>query len=210
MRMLSRKRQRERRLRHKLRPRARYGSITCKSETKKGNFQRRKRLRDHMPQLPELASSIEAYVRALAPRPSCITSSNPWTAAVATRLGIPYGPWCFFSLEADERGLFERIAASDDQEEHDPGCERLPRGGHAQGRRRGREHVPRFLELEAPFVACYNYKASLRKPVWTVGPLSLVNRDAEATASPGKSAAVNQKGGHGVAGPAGTVPGSVV
>ncbi|TVU32998.1 hypothetical protein EJB05_24767, partial [Eragrostis curvula] len=51
--------------------------------------------------------------------------------------------------------------------------------------------VNTFLDLEAPFVACY--EAALRKPVWTVGPLSLVNRDADAAASRGRLAAANRK-----------------
>jgi hypothetical protein len=47
--------------------------------------------------------------------------------------------------------------------------------------------VNTFLDLEAQFVL--RYEAALGKPVWTLGPLSLCNRDAEATASRGKVAA---------------------
>ncbi|CAD6251465.1 unnamed protein product [Miscanthus lutarioriparius] len=64
----------------------------------------------------KLAGPLQAYLRALALRPSCIISdwSNPWTAGVARRLGIPrlffHGPSCFYSLcdlNAIDHGLRE-------------------------------------------------------------------------------------------------------
>ncbi|XP_062221239.1 UDP-glycosyltransferase 73E1-like [Phragmites australis] len=171
--------------------------------------------------LRELAGPFDAYVRALAPRPSCIISDwcNPWTAGVASGLGIPrlffYGPSCFFSLcdlKATEHGLHERIAAGDDREQYvvpgvpvpvkvtkatapgfltHPGCEMFRYESIEAMRTADGVVVNTFLDLEAQFVACY--ETALGKPVWTVGPLSLVNRDLEATASLGKTVAVNQQ-----------------
>ncbi|GJN19298.1 hypothetical protein PR202_gb06559 [Eleusine coracana subsp. coracana] len=175
--------------------------------------------------LRELAGPFEAYVRALAPRPSCIISDwcNPWTADVATRLGIPrlffHGPSCFFSLcdlNADLHGLHERIAADEQQERFvvpgkmpvrvevskttplgfftEPMCERLREEAVAAMRTADGVVVNTFMDLEAQFVACY--EAALGKPVWAVGPLSLASRDdAEAAASRGNkaAAAVNAK-----------------
>ncbi|KAL6604463.1 hypothetical protein ACP70R_042890 [Stipagrostis hirtigluma subsp. patula] len=171
--------------------------------------------------LRELAGPFDAYVRALAPRPCCIVADwcCPWTAAVATSLGTPrlffHGPPCFFSLcdlSATEHGLHGQIAAGDDQEQHlvpgmpvpvrvtkgtatgffnSPGCETLREEAMAAMRTADGAVVNTFMELEAQFVACY--EAALGKPVWTVGPLSLVNRDGEATASRGKMAAVDQQ-----------------
>ncbi|KAL6888273.1 hypothetical protein ACP4OV_009299 [Aristida adscensionis] len=171
--------------------------------------------------LRELAGPFEAYVRALAPPPSCIVADwcNPWTAGVATSLGIPriffHGPSCFFSLcelNAADHGLHEQIAAGDDDEQHVvpgmpvpvkvtkatapgffvyPGCEALRDEAMAAMRTADGAVVNTFLDLEAQFVACY--EAALGKPAWTVGPLCLVNRDAEATASRGNVAAAGDQ-----------------
>ncbi|KAL6888278.1 hypothetical protein ACP4OV_009304 [Aristida adscensionis] len=171
--------------------------------------------------LRELAGPFDAYVRALAPPPSCIVADwcSPWAAGVATSLGIPrlffHGPPCFFSLcdlNATAHGLYEQMAAGDDNERHlvpgipvplqvtkstelgfyvRPGLERLRDEAMAAMRTADGAVVNTFLDLEAQFVACY--EAALGKPVWTVGPLCLVNRDAEATASRGDMAAGAQQ-----------------
>ncbi|KAF8769688.1 hypothetical protein HU200_006294 [Digitaria exilis] len=51
--------------------------------------------------------------------------------------------------------------------------------------------VNTFVELEHQFVECY--EKALGKPVWTLGPLSLCNRDAEAMATRGKTATVGKE-----------------
>ncbi|KAF0935106.1 hypothetical protein E2562_030393 [Oryza meyeriana var. granulata] len=170
-----------------------------------------------------LDAPFEAYVRALEPRPSCVISDwcNTWTAGVARSLGIPrlffHGPSCFYSLcdlNAVVHGLHEQIAAADDddQETHvvpgmpvcvtvtkgtapgfynAPGCEELRDEAIEAMLTADGVVVNTFLDLEAQFVACY--EAALGKPVWTVGPLCLHNRDDEAMASCGSAGAVDQR-----------------
>jgi hypothetical protein len=167
--------------------------------------------------LRELAGPFDAYVRSLAPRPSCIVSDwcNPWTAAVATSLGIPrlffHGPSCFFSLcelLAANHGLHERIAAGGDDDKHavpgmpvpvtvtkanvpgfliHPLVEELRAEAMDAMRTADGVVVNTFSDIEGKFLECY--EAALGKPVWAIGPLSLSNRDAEATASRGRMAA---------------------
>ncbi|KAG8070345.1 hypothetical protein GUJ93_ZPchr0006g41095 [Zizania palustris] len=167
---------------------------------------------------------FEAYVRGLAPRPSCIISDwcSPWTAGVARSLGIPrlffHGPPCFYSLcelNATVHGLREQIAAAgDDQETHVvpgmPVCVKVtkvtaPGFYNAPGFETLRDEameamftadgavVNTFLDIEAQLVACY--EAALGKPVWTLGPLFLHNRDDKAMALCGISSttAVDQR-----------------
>ncbi|RLM78894.1 hypothetical protein C2845_PM12G06280 [Panicum miliaceum] len=171
--------------------------------------------------LPDLAGPFEAYVRALAPRPSCIIADwcNPWTAGVAKSLGIPrlffHGPSCFFSLcdlQAANHGLHERIAAGGDEDQHavpgvpvpvtvtkatapgflnHPATEVLRDEAMEAMRTADGVVVNTFLDLEAQFVACY--EAALGTPVWVVGPLSLCNRDVESTASRSKTAAAGRQ-----------------
>ncbi|VAI45319.1 unnamed protein product [Triticum turgidum subsp. durum] len=163
--------------------------------------------------LRELAGPFEAYVRALVPRPSCIISDwcNSWTADVATCLGIPrlffQGPSCFFSLcdlNAAAHGLHERIAAAEDREPHvvpsmsvsvkvgngrphgfftSPGCKELRHDAVAAMRTSHGVVINTFLDLEEKSVACY--EAALGKPVWTLGPFCLHNRDGEDRTSRG-------------------------
>ncbi|BAF08166.2 UDP-glycosyltransferase 73C3 [Oryza sativa Japonica Group] len=161
-----------------------------------------------------LDAPFEAYVRALERRPSCIISDwcNTWAAGVAWRIGIPrlffHGPSCFYSLcdlNAVVHGLHEQIVADDEQETTyvvprmpvrvtvtkgtAPGFFNFP--GYEALRDEAIEAmlaadgvvVNTFLDLEAQFVACY--EAALGKPVWTLGPLCLHNRDDEAMASCG-------------------------
>ncbi|EAZ22166.1 hypothetical protein OsJ_05829 [Oryza sativa Japonica Group] len=132
---------------------------------------------------------------------------------LARSLGIPrlffHGPSCFYSLcdlNAVVHGLHEQIAAAadaDDEQEtyvvpgmpvrvtvtkgtvpgfyNAPGCEALRDEAIEAMLAADGVVVNTFLDLEAQFVACY--EAALGKPVWTLGPLCLHNRDDEAMAS---------------------------
>ncbi|TVU32999.1 hypothetical protein EJB05_24768, partial [Eragrostis curvula] len=170
--------------------------------------------------LQKLAGPLEAYLRAQKRRPSCIISDwcNPWTAGVARRLGIPrlffHGPSCFYSLcdlNAAAHGLHEQTVAADEQEKfvvpgmpvrvevtkatapgffNSPGWEVIREEAMDAMRTADGAVVNTFLDLEDQFVECY--EAALRKPVWTLGPLCLCNRDAEAMASRGNKPDVQQ------------------
>ncbi|KAG0532278.1 hypothetical protein BDA96_04G094500 [Sorghum bicolor] len=162
-----------------------------------------------------LAGPLEAYLRALAQRPSCIISDwcNAWTAGVARSLGVPrlffHGPSCFYSLcdlNGIDHGLHELLtAAADDGQErfvvpgmpvhvevtkatapgffNSPGWETLRTECVEAMRTADGAVVNSFVDLEGQFVSCY--EAALGKPVWTLGPLCLSNRDVEAMASRG-------------------------
>ncbi|RLM79713.1 UDP-glycosyltransferase 73C3-like [Panicum miliaceum] len=171
--------------------------------------------------LQKLAGPLEAYMRGLAARPSCIISDwcNGWTAGVARSLGIPrlffHGPPCFYSLcdlNAVDHGLHKQTAAAGDQEKFvvpgmpvrvevtkatAPGLLNLP-GLEAVWiecveamRTADGAVVNTFLDLEDQFVTCY--EAALGKPVWTLGPFCLVNKDGEAMASRGNKSDVVQQ-----------------
>ncbi|XP_062217295.1 UDP-glycosyltransferase 73C3-like [Phragmites australis] len=170
--------------------------------------------------LRKLAGPLEAYLRAQAPRQSCIISDwcNPWTAVVARRLGIPrlffHGPSCFYSLcdlNAVDHGLHQQTAAADDHEKfvvpgmpvhvevtkatapgflNSPGWEALWAEADEAMRTADGAVVNTFLDLEDQFVACY--EAALGKPVWTLGPFCLSNRDADAMASRGNKLDIQQ------------------
>nr|CAB3449283.1 unnamed protein product [Digitaria exilis] len=173
-------------------------------------------------ELRDLATPFDAYVRSLTPRPSCVISDwcNPWTSGVAKSLGIPWvffhGPSCFFSLcdlMAANHGLHERITSDDDEEKQyavpgmpvpvtvtkatAPGFFNHPsifvlRDEAMEAMRTADGVVVNtFVDLEREFVECY--EKALGKPVWTLGPLSLCNRDAEAMATRGKAATVGKE-----------------
>ncbi|KAM0824444.1 hypothetical protein ACQ4PT_070208 [Festuca glaucescens] len=165
--------------------------------------------------LHRLAAPFEAYLRALAPRPSCIIADwfNSWTAGIASSLGIPrlffHGPSCFFSLcdlNAAAHGLHERVAAAadDDRQKHAvPGM--LVPVKVSKGRVPGFLTSPGCKELREDAMAAMRasdgvvvntfldledkfvaaYEAALGKPVWTLGPFCLHNRGTEDTASRG-------------------------
>ncbi|RLM80831.1 UDP-glycosyltransferase 73C3-like [Panicum miliaceum] len=157
----------------------------------------------------------------LAARPSCIISDwcNGWTAGVARSLGIPrlffHGPSCFYSLcdlNSVDHGLHKQTSAAGDQEKFvvpgmpvhvevtkatAPGFLNAPRWEALwvecveAMRTADGAVVNTFLDLEDQFVACY--EAALGKPVLTLGPFCLANKDAEAMASRGnKTDAVQQ------------------
>ncbi|KAF8695371.1 hypothetical protein HU200_037602 [Digitaria exilis] len=173
--------------------------------------------------LKKLAGPLEVYLRGLAARPSCLISdwcNGGWTAGVATSLGIPrlffHGPSCFYSLcdvNAADHGLHKQTAAAaDDQEKFvvpgmpvhvevtkatAPGFLSSPRWEALWNecmeamRTADGAVVNTFQDLEHQFVTCY--EAALGKPVWTLGPLCLANRDVEAMASRGNKPDVVQQ-----------------
>jgi len=172
--------------------------------------------------LKRLAGPLEAYLRGLAARPSCVVSDwcYGWTAGVATSLGIPrlffHGPSCFYSLcdlNSVDHGLPKQTAAAGDQEKfvvpgmpvhvevtkntapgfmNSPGWEALCAECVEAMRTADGAVVNTFLDLEDQFVTCY--EAALGKPVWTLGPLCLANKDdAEAMASRGNKADAAQQ-----------------
>ncbi|EEC72714.1 hypothetical protein OsI_06315 [Oryza sativa Indica Group] len=135
-----------------------------------------------------LAAPLEAYLRALPVPPSCVISdwSNPWTAGVASRVGVPrlffHGPSCFYSLcdlNAAAHGLQQQ---GDDDRILQLTMEAMRTADGAV--------VNTFKDLEDEFIACY--EAALGKPVWTLGPFCLYNRDADAMASRGNTLDVAQ------------------
>ncbi|BAF08167.1 UDP-glycosyltransferase 73E1 [Oryza sativa Japonica Group] len=164
----------------------------------------------------DLAAPLEAYLRALPAPPSCIISdwSNSWTAGVARRAGVPrlffHGPSCFYSLcdlnaaahglqqQADDDryvvpGMPVRVEVTKDTQPgflNSPGWEDLRDAAMEAMRTADGAVVNTFLDLEDEFIACY--EAALGKPVWTLGPFCLYNRDADAMASRGNTPDVAQ------------------
>ncbi|KAI4979529.1 hypothetical protein ZWY2020_016282 [Hordeum vulgare] len=158
--------------------------------------------------LYRLAGPLEAYVRSLPCRPSCIItdSCNPWTVDVARSVGVPRltftGPSCFYSLcdfNVANHGL---LHSGGDHAYVVPGvpvpvelskdtwaaafltC--MPAWGKfveevREGIRTADGAVVNtFLGLEEQFVACYG--EALGKPVWALGPFYLNSRKEEAPA----------------------------
>ncbi|KQJ93959.1 UDP-glycosyltransferase 73C3 [Brachypodium distachyon] len=161
-----------------------------------------------------LAGPLEAYLRAQpqARRPSCIVADwcNSWTAAVATRVGVPrlffHGPSCFYSLcdinvaTAAEHGLVpedeseayavpgmpvrvEVTKATGPGFLNSPGFEAFQEEAMEAMRTADGAVVNTFLGLEEQFVACY--ETALGKPVWALGPFCLVNNSRQDVASRG-------------------------
>ncbi|XP_051198844.1 UDP-glycosyltransferase 73C4-like [Lolium perenne] len=159
--------------------------------------------------LYRLAGPLEAYLRALPWRPSCIISDscNPWTAGVARSVGVPRlffnGPSCFYSLCRHNVATHGLLHDGGDTAYVVPGmplrvemtketwsaaflnC--MPKWeAFLEDVREGMRTadgavVNTFLGLEEQFVACY--EAGLGKPVWALGPFFLNNRDEQALAT---------------------------
>ncbi|XP_040376506.1 UDP-glycosyltransferase 73E1-like [Oryza brachyantha] len=166
--------------------------------------------------LKELAGPLEAYLRAQAVRPSCVISdwSNSWTAGVARRVGIPrlffHGPSCFYSL-CDINAATHGLQQQDDTERYlvpgmpvrvevtmgtrpgflnSAGFEALKDAAMEAMRTADGAVVNTFTDLEDEFIACY--EVALGKPVWTLGPFCLCNRDDDAMASRGNKLGIDQ------------------
>ncbi|XP_051198841.1 UDP-glycosyltransferase 73C4 [Lolium perenne] len=169
--------------------------------------------------LYKLAGPLEAYVRALPRRPSCIISDscNPWTAGVATSVGVPrlffHVASCFYSLcklKVATHGLLHdgnhdahvvpgmpvRVEVTKNTWSSSyttPEWEAFVEDAREGMRTADGAVLNTFLDLEEQFVACY--QAALGKPVWALGPFFLNNRDEEAVAARGdkdKPSAVGQ------------------
>ncbi|KAM3309757.1 hypothetical protein ACQJBY_030814 [Aegilops geniculata] len=152
--------------------------------------------------LYRLAGPLEAYVRSLPWRPSCIISDscNPWTVGVARSVGVPRltftGPSCFYSLcdfNVAKHGLLHsgdvvsgmrvRVELSKDTWAAAfltcmPAWGKFVEEVREGIRMADGAVVNTFLGLEEQFVACY--EEALGKPVWALGPFFLNGRNEEA------------------------------
>ncbi|PKA61191.1 UDP-glycosyltransferase 73C4 [Apostasia shenzhenica] len=177
-----------------------------------------------MKALSLLQHPLEDFLRddaaAGSPPPSCIISDylHPWTAQLASRLGVPrlvfHGPSCFYllctHLLEQHQSEFERLT-----EEEAFAIPGLPRAIHvtkpqvswcfytdpewlkvieesrAAERTAAGVVVNSFEELEPSYFE--TYRNATGKKVWSIGPLSLHKEDVGMKAARGRASAVDKE-----------------
>ncbi|XP_008792147.2 UDP-glycosyltransferase 73C6-like [Phoenix dactylifera] len=165
-----------------------------------------------------LREPLARYLHAQRPRPTCMITDmcNPWTADLARELRMPrlifHGPSCFsltcFAL-MQQHGIYDRI--TDDFEPilvpempqpfevtkaiapgffNVPGWEKIRSGIQEAESTADGVVMNTFDDLEHSYIELY--KKVTGKKVWTIGPLSLYNKDLDDKAARGNNSAIDR------------------